>query len=144
VATGRRWYLFAFCLERDDWRTFRLDRMTAPRATTWRFTPRDHPDAVDFVQRAISTGGYQHQARVVLHLDAEEARERVGPTTGSIEALGDGRCLLTLGADEHRWLAARLAWLGCDFEVLEPEELRDELAALGALLTRAATPSAPA
>lgn len=26
VATGRRWYLLAFDLDRDDWRTFRLDR----------------------------------------------------------------------------------------------------------------------
>ena len=27
VATGRRWYLLAWDLDRDDWRTFRLDRM---------------------------------------------------------------------------------------------------------------------
>ena len=32
VATGRRWYLMAFDLERDDWRSFRLDRMSAVRA----------------------------------------------------------------------------------------------------------------
>ena len=28
VATGRRWYLLAYDLDREDWRTFRLDRMT--------------------------------------------------------------------------------------------------------------------
>ena len=27
VATGRRWYLMAYDLDRDDWRTFRLDRI---------------------------------------------------------------------------------------------------------------------
>ena len=37
VATGRRWYLLAFDLDRDDWRTLRLDRMTDVRATTFRF-----------------------------------------------------------------------------------------------------------
>ena len=49
VATGRRWYLMAFDLDRDDWRTFRLDRMTEVAATTWRFPPRDHPDPAAYV-----------------------------------------------------------------------------------------------
>ena len=32
VATGRRWYLMAYDLERDDWRTFRLDRINGVRS----------------------------------------------------------------------------------------------------------------
>ncbi len=32
VATGRRWYLMAYDVDRDDWRTFRLDRMQRGRA----------------------------------------------------------------------------------------------------------------
>src|SRR5690606_15388810 len=31
VSTGRRWYLLAWDLRRDDWRTFRLDRLQRPR-----------------------------------------------------------------------------------------------------------------
>src|SRR5690606_19648442 len=52
VATGRRWYLMAWDVDRDDWRTFRLDRMREVRATTWRFRPRQHPDPVTYVQRS--------------------------------------------------------------------------------------------
>ncbi|WP_295121318.1 YafY family protein [uncultured Leifsonia sp.] len=32
VSVGRRWYLVAYDLERHDWRSFRLDRMTTPRS----------------------------------------------------------------------------------------------------------------
>ena len=44
VATGRRWYLMAYDVDRDDWRTFRLDRMTRVAPTTWRFREREHED----------------------------------------------------------------------------------------------------
>ncbi|WP_028661191.1 helix-turn-helix transcriptional regulator [Nocardioides insulae] len=138
VATGRRWYLMAFDLEREDWRTFRLDRLHDLRVTTWRFRPREHPDPVAYVQRAISQGGYPLQAVVVLHEDAATIRERIPPTTGVVEPLGPGRCRLTLGADDPYWLAMRLAHSGCEFEVLEPPELVAEVAALGQLLSRAA------
>ena len=43
VATGRRWYLLAFDLDRDDWRTLRLDRMADVRATTFRFRRARRP-----------------------------------------------------------------------------------------------------
>ena len=43
VATGRRWYVLAYDLDRDDWRTFRLDRMTGVVATTWVFRPGRRP-----------------------------------------------------------------------------------------------------
>ena len=137
VATGRRWYLMAFCLERHDWRTFRLDRMQGVRPTTWRFTRRDHPDPVDFVQRGISSGGYQHQAVVVLHQDAAVARDQVPPTVGVVEEIGPGRCRVTFGADHLTWLAMRLAWFDCEVEVVEPPELREELTRLGERLSRA-------
>jgi len=138
VATGRRWYLFAYDLDRDDWRTFRLDRVERPEVTTWRFTPRDHPDPVAAVQRAITSGGYRHRAKVVLHLDAALVREMVGPAVGRVEAIDDARCMLTTGADSLTWLAVELARFGCEVEVLEPPELRDELGRLAGVLQRAA------
>jgi predicted DNA-binding transcriptional regulator YafY len=46
VQRGRRWYLFAFDVDRDDWRTFRIDRITRPVSTRHAFAVRDLP-AVD-------------------------------------------------------------------------------------------------
>src|SRR5690348_1049851 len=40
---GRRWYLVAWDRGREDWRTFRLDRVTGPAATGVRFTARRLP-----------------------------------------------------------------------------------------------------
>lgn len=57
VATGRRWYLMARDVDADDWRTFRLDRMDAVAATTWRFRLGEHPDPVEHVQRAVAASG---------------------------------------------------------------------------------------
>jgi predicted DNA-binding transcriptional regulator YafY len=45
VHTGRRWYLVARDTDRDDRRTFRVDRITTPRPSGIRFTPQDPPDA---------------------------------------------------------------------------------------------------
>lgn len=49
VSTGRRWYLVARDLDRDGWRSFRLDRITDPRPTGVRTRPADPPDPARFV-----------------------------------------------------------------------------------------------
>ncbi|MDI1455960.1 WYL domain-containing protein, partial [Streptomyces sp. ATE26] len=55
VSTGRRWYLVAYDLGRDDWRTFRVDRVREPFATGARFAPRELPegDAAEYLRRSI-------------------------------------------------------------------------------------------
>src|SRR5689334_15660503 len=67
VAAGRRWYLMAFDVDRDDWRTFRMDRMSKVEATTWRFTEREHDDPAAYVQRSVASAPYRFQARIVVH-----------------------------------------------------------------------------
>ena len=56
VNLGRRWYLVAWDRKREDWRTFRLDRLTKPASTGVRFTPRKLPakDAAAYVEQSIS------------------------------------------------------------------------------------------
>src|ERR687887_2848173 len=43
VHLGWRWYLLAFDLDRDEWRTFRVDRIGRPLSAGARFTPRKLP-----------------------------------------------------------------------------------------------------
>jgi predicted DNA-binding transcriptional regulator YafY len=137
VATGRRWYLLAFDLDRDDWRSFRLDRTSDVRATTWRFRPREHPDAAAFVQRAVTVSAYRYQARVRVLAPAEEVRRATTATTVTVEPLDGTSCLLSSGSDSLYALTLHLGMLDWDFEVLEPPELREAAARLGARLTRA-------
>src|SRR5271165_4548736 len=41
VHTGRRWYLAAWDAGRENWRTFRVDRIEPPISTGQRFNPRE-------------------------------------------------------------------------------------------------------
>jgi predicted DNA-binding transcriptional regulator YafY len=138
VATGRRWYLLAFDLDRDDWRSFRLDRMSGLRATTWRFRRRDHPDPAAYVQRAVTVAPYRYRARVRVQASAEEVRRATTASTVTVEPVDEATCLLLTGSDSLYALALHLGLLGWDFEVLEPAELRQALATLAQRFTRAA------
>ncbi|CAM2890974.1 YafY family protein [Saccharomonospora xinjiangensis] len=144
VATGRRWYLMAWDLDRDDWRTFRLDRMRRVAATTWRFRPREHPDPVDHVQRSVTGTPYRYLARVRLHAQAQRVRELMPPQVGRVEEDRDGWCVLVVGADDPDWLAAQLARLDLEAEVLGPPEVRDAAARLARRLTAMACLADPA
>ena len=138
VATGRRWYLLAFDLDRDDWRSFRLDRMSGLRATTWRFRRREHPDPAAYVQRAVTVAGYRYRARVRVHASVDEVRRATTEATATVEPDGDATCLLLTGSDSLYALALHLGLLGWDFEVLDPPELKEALATLGTRFTSAA------
>ncbi|WP_433389202.1 helix-turn-helix transcriptional regulator [Micromonospora sp. KLBMP9576] len=135
VTTGRRWYLMAWDVDRDDWRTFRLDRMREAVATTWRFRARDHPDPVAHVQRSVAESPYRYLARVRLRARPEQVRELVPPQVGRVEDDHDGWCVLLVGGDDLDWLAAHTARLGFEAEVLGPPELRQAVVLLARRLT---------
>ena len=136
VHTGRRWYLVAFDLDRDDWRTFRLDRVTDPVATGMRSRPRRGPDPVDLVQRGITIEAWDFRATIQLGVSAEVAEREIAPTVGTIEPIDDDSSRLTIGADEIDWLVRYLLSLPFAFDVEEPSELRDSLALVGSDLVR--------
>jgi predicted DNA-binding transcriptional regulator YafY len=138
VATGRRWYLLAWDVDRDGWRTFRLDRMREATATTWRFPPREHPDPAAYVQRSVVAAPYCYVARVRVHAEADRVRELMPPSVGRVEPDRDGWCLLTVGADDPDWLAMHVARMGFDVEVLEPPEVLEAAARLARRLARIA------
>ena len=64
VSTGRRWYLVAHDVDRDDWRTFRVDRVVGAERTGHRFRFVDPPDAAELVSRATAVAPYRYTARV--------------------------------------------------------------------------------
>ncbi len=130
VATDRRWYLMAWDIDRDDWRTFRLDRMVDVAATTWRFRPREHPDPAAYVQRSVTAAPYRYVARVRLRARAEQVRELVPPQAARVADDRDGWCVLVAGADDLDLAAMHVARLGFEAQVLEPAELREVAARL--------------
>ncbi len=140
VATGRRWYLLAWDLDREDWRTFRLDRMSEVTASTLRFRSRDAPDAADYVQQSLTRGGYRVLGRVRIGAPADAVRARVPATVGTVHPIDEGSCELAAGADHVEALAQHLAWvalgLKADLEVIEPEALATAMRRVGSQMRR--------
>jgi predicted DNA-binding transcriptional regulator YafY len=125
VNWGRRWYLVAFDLERDDWRTFRADRMAGPGVSGHRFTLRPLPadDIAAYVAARTRQVQLRVRGRVIMHLPAEEVADRMGSWGGSVEPLGPDRCLLQLGGRSVEDVAFWLGVLDADFEVVDSPEL---------------------
>jgi predicted DNA-binding transcriptional regulator YafY len=140
VNHGRRWYLVAWDRGREDWRTFRIDRLAKPASTGGRFIPQGLPakDAVAYVQQSISAAPNRFEARVTLRAAAEEIVGRTPAYWGSIEPIDAQTCEYRTGDDDLRWLALRIAMLGVDFEVHEPPELIEHVRELSRRLRRAA------
>lgn len=143
-----RWYLVAWDLDREDWRTFRADRM-APRTPTGpRFAPREVPggEVAAFVTRRFQgydeSGGRPCRGEVILDLPAST----VSPYThdGVVEELGPDRCRLILGSWSWTGLAAAIGRFDADIEVVGPPELKEAFAHLARRYTGAAGIRPPA
>ncbi len=137
VQAGYRWYLVARDIDQAEWRTFRLDRISAPRLTGVRFVPVDPPDAAAFVATAITMGPYRYQARVLLHAPLGAMATQFPPTIGAVEAAGADACMLRTGNNSLHALTFHLGQLGCEFTVLDPPELIEHMRAMAARLQRA-------
>src|SRR4029078_4914800 len=129
VSLGRRWYLVGFDLDRDDWRTYRIDRVSALIASGHRNTPRPTPDAGALVAEGVAVRVFDTSARVKVMAPAQEVAHHIGPTVGVIEPGDDTFCVVTIGGD-HDWIARYLISLDLALEVGEPPAVNDELHAL--------------
>jgi predicted DNA-binding transcriptional regulator YafY len=134
VNSGQRWYLVAWDLDREDWRTFRVDRIREGMSPGPRFTPRELTDAQveALVSRGVPVEARRHQARVLVQARAADLAERFGPWLGTITAVDDTSCILETGADDLEMLAGYLGLLGADFSVSEPPDLVRAVRALAA------------
>ncbi|MES4901991.1 MULTISPECIES: YafY family protein [unclassified Streptomyces] len=123
VASDRRWYLLSYDLDRDDWRNFRVDRMTAVSARTWRFCPRTAPDAATYVQESVASRVYPHQARFLVHASADTVRAQIPASAAVVRSRGSGLCEVLTGAPSLDFVLMQVLLLGHGFEVLDPPEL---------------------
>jgi predicted DNA-binding transcriptional regulator YafY len=143
-----RWYLVAWDLDREDWRTFRVDRIRPRTPTGPRFTPREIPgsDVSAFItSRFRGNDGtrtdWPCQGEVILNLPATA----VAPFAqdGTVEVLGPARCRLTIGSWSWTGLAATLGHFDTDIEVVGPRELNDAFAQLATRYANAARNTIP-
>ncbi|TWD73145.1 putative DNA-binding transcriptional regulator YafY [Kribbella amoyensis] len=139
VAWGQRWYLVAWDNERDDWRTFRVDRIAPKTPNGPRFTPRELPeeDVAEYVKTVVGKSAWQFRANVRVYASAEYVQSRM-PIPIDAEVLDDGSCVVEFGSDTPDQLALWLGMLDCDFEVHDKPELSAALRRMGDRYYRAA------
>jgi predicted DNA-binding transcriptional regulator YafY len=139
VSTHGLWYLLAYDPGRADWRIFRVDRITDPRPTRWRFTPRElpSPDVTAYVARTVAATPYRYSARATVRASAEAVRARL-PTLlpHRVEAVDEDTCVVRLGADAVDRIGLELVALGADFTLDGPPELLEHLRVLAERLLR--------
>ncbi|MEU3643885.1 YafY family protein [Lentzea sp. NPDC034063] len=126
VTWGRRWYLVAWDLVREDWRTFRLDRMSVRTPFGARFTPREIPggDAGAFVAARVADR-WPVQGVVRLSVPASEA---VGwRSYGEVLAVDETSCQVRVGGETMDDVVFMLASITVEFEVVSPPELATAL-----------------
>jgi predicted DNA-binding transcriptional regulator YafY len=147
VTYGQRWYLLAFDLDRDDWRTFRLDRVTQPVPTGARAARREIPggDVAAFVASRTMQMAATYPADVVIEAPAADVVDRLGtPPPGTLTDQPDGTCRWLAPPDTLEWHALRLASIGLPFQLGGPPELAVHLRSTAALFQAAtAGPASP-
>jgi predicted DNA-binding transcriptional regulator YafY len=139
VSIGRRWYLLAWDAERHDWRSFRVDRISAPESTGHRFRPRDVPggDAAAFVQGRLAAIQSRYQVRVRVFAPVADVERMVGQW-GTVEPVDGSTCELRMTVDSLDWPVMTLVALAARFEIVEPPELAERVKVVAEFLTGAA------
>ncbi|MFC0627434.1 helix-turn-helix transcriptional regulator [Kribbella deserti] len=140
VALGQRWYLVAYDLDRHDWRTFRIDRITTAESAGTAFAPRTPPfeEVAAFVRERVSGGapGGRHRVEVVVEAPADVVSARFG-RWAEVRARTAASCVLTMETDSLDGPLFALGSLRAEFTVLAPPELAVMAADWAARFTRA-------
>ena len=132
VPLGPRWYVVGFDLDRDDWRTFRVDRISDAEGTGTPFAPRTPPfdDVAAFVlagvQGASARGDGRHHVEALVEAPAAEVRARLGGWARVVEETAT-TSRFVLDTDDLAAAVFALGATGAGFRVLEPPALIEHL-----------------
>lgn len=130
VSDHGRWYLVAWDLRREDWRMFRVDRMTSPESSGTRFVGRALPggqDAASYVRASMQNQPMRWEASILVRTDAESLPREATWWRGRVEPIDDASCRIRTSADSLTWMTVHLMFLDCDYVVEGPPELLEHL-----------------
>jgi predicted DNA-binding transcriptional regulator YafY len=127
VHAARRWYVVARDVTRDQWRTFRADRIDRFQSTGHPVDLTDPPDPAQLVSRNIANGPYPLSATIRLPLPLREALRLIPATVGTHRPDGPEATLVDVGGPDPDGLARYLFGLGTPLRVLTPDAVRQAL-----------------
>lgn len=132
VPLNRYWYLIAWDLDRDDWRTFRMDRVDNPYTTHRAFDLRKlpAPDPATHIRQTIRALKSVYDVELVVKAPLAEIQRHIGPW-GSATALDNGTTRIEMHIPDLAWAVLMLAISNAEIVSVEPAELRQFLSELG-------------
>jgi predicted DNA-binding transcriptional regulator YafY len=126
VFKSKSWYLQAFCLIKNDYRTFKISRMRSAKILT------DSFNRGEYHIPKIEEYEYQSQSNLIevkLHFEPcvayrvyDEFDEQ------DIEKNADGSLIAHMNIPYDSWLYGYIMSFGASVKVLEPQNIRDEIA----------------
>ncbi|MEW6489322.1 MAG: WYL domain-containing transcriptional regulator [Thermodesulfobacteriota bacterium] len=125
------WVLTAYCRHQEDWRKFYLSRMDEVRVEDESFASRPPEEWAVRVDEAFGLfqGAEHRQVRLrFTPFRARWVREQVWHETQELSPRPDGSLDLSLPVADLREIKLKVLSFGADVEVLEPEELRAQVA----------------
>ncbi len=149
VVAERAWYLVAWDVRREDWRTFRVDRIARLTGTRLSFAERPLPeaDAAAFVRAAISSafapdGTTSVPAAAVLSMPEAAMREWFGPWAGDAEAIDERTVRWPIAPDAPDAMLASLMWIppGVEYRLEGSPELVAAAREIAERMARAVAP----
>jgi predicted DNA-binding transcriptional regulator YafY len=142
VPRGRHWFLVCWDVRRNDWRTFRVDRLSNFFGTRLAFSPRDLPaeTAAEFV--AIAHGKLRGRITCIVHMEIplDAMKQHFGPWATYATAIDDSTTAWPVGGTTLEEMFGALAWIpaGVSFTITGNDEFAAFVKELSARLGRAA------
>lgn len=134
VLHKRHWYVLGWDLDRDDWRTYRVDRMTGLGRADG-FAPREIPGGSAAIHQDDATP--PHCTRLAFDASLATVADRLSTQEAEFESIDPQRCRAWLWAASYEWLAAVVLSMGIDFGIEEPDGFREHCTTLRDRLDRA-------
>ncbi|MDC7235259.1 MAG: YafY family protein [Spirochaetales bacterium] len=129
----RSWYLYAWCLEKKDYRLFRISRIRNPRILSQRFRRRD----LSFDEYMAKQTDYVKTVELKLRFDPSMrsmVEEYYSEKDRCIEP--DGSLTVNAAMPADGWMYGFILSYGEYVTVLEPEDVREEIRRIAAQIAK--------
>lgn len=118
---AKAWYLKAFCEEKQDWRTFKVNRILDVKILNESFSPRSFPETTE--------NSEEEYPLITLRFPAEMAYRVYDEFDKSqMQRQADGSFIVSAKMPEDAWLTGFLLSFGTQVDILSPAYLKEAVA----------------
>ncbi len=121
------WYILAFCRLRNDYRIFRLDRVSKLRETSLVYRPHGSLNPAEYFRKHITAYPGEWTLEIEFAIEYDYLKKRIPERYGKLEKITDQKTLFRGPASDLAAAGKYIISLNIPFRVLAPVELKREL-----------------